>query len=233
MREFIEQSSFFGITVSFVLYTFLCFVKKKFKISTPFFNPLLISSVLIIVFLLLFNIDYEIFECTNCHVDYWITPMTICLAVPLYRHIEELKNNIAAIVIGITSGCIAHALVIIFLSRLLHLDEGLFLSVMPKSVTTAVALGLSENIGGITSVTIVGVSIAGLSGAVIGPFVLKLFKIKNPVSRGLSLGTASHAVGTSKAMELGETEGAMSSLAIVVTAILTVIVVPILLKLVE
>lgn len=227
MRDFVVNSTFFGITLSFLVYSITVYVKNKLKIKTPFFNPLLITSIIIIVFLLVTKIDYSVYNASANYVTYWLTPVTICLAIPLYRQIEKLKQNFAAVVIAIASGCVAHALILCGIVMLTKLDPILFHSILPKSVTTAIALGLSEKIGGIMSVTIVGVSIAGLSGAVFGPSILKLWKINEPVAQGLALGTASHAVGTSKAMELGEIQGAMSSLAIVVTGVLTVIVVPI------
>lgn len=227
MREFIENCSFFGITLTFVIFMILEGIRRKFKIKTPFFSPLLISSAIIIVILLVFNIDYDVYNKSTQYVTYWLTPLTISLAVPLYRRVKELKDNLAAVIISIIMGCIGHAAILIGFTILFGISPLLFHSVLPKSVTTAIALGLSDKIGGMASVTVVGVTISGLTGAVFGPLVLKLCKIKEPVAQGLAMGTASHAIGTSKAMEFGEVQGAMSSLAIVVTGILSVIIVPI------
>ena len=230
MREFIVESSFFGITLSFVTFFFFFVLKEKLRIKNPLFNPLLLASVVIICFLLVSHIDFEVYNKSASVATYWLTPATISLAIPLYRQIQKLKENLVAILISIGCGCIAHALILCVIAFFAHIDELLLRSALPKSVTTAIALALSEKVGGVTSVTIVCVTIAGISGAVIGPSILKLFRIKEPVAQGLALGTASHAVGTSKAMELGEIQGAMSSLAIVVTGILTVVVVPIAIK---
>lgn len=230
MADFILSSSFFGIVLSFAVYMFFFLIKEKFKIKNPLFNPLLWTSVVIIVFLMVTKIDFEVYNASAKYVTFWLTPVTICLAIPLYRRIKELKENILAIVISIICGCIGHALVMVVIATAVKMQDVLTYSVMPKSVTTAIAMGLAEKIGGIPAVTIVGVTIAGLSGAVIGPTILKICRIKEPVAQGLAIGTASHAVGTSKAMELGEIQGAMSSLAIVVTGVLTVIVVPIAIK---
>ena len=227
MREFIVESSFFGITLSFVTFFFFFVLKEKLRIENPLFNPLLLASAVIICFLLVSHIDFEVYNKSASVATYWLTPATISLAIPLYRQIQKLKENLMAILISIGCGCIAHALILCVIAFFAHVDELLLRSALPKSVTTAIALALSEKVGGVTSVTIVCVTIAGISGAVIGPSVLKLFGIKEPVAQGLALGTASHAVGTSKAMELGEIQGAMSSLAIVVTGVLTVVVVPI------
>ena len=227
MTDFILSSSFFGIMLSFVTFMFFFVVREKFKIKNPLFNPLLWSSTVIIIFLLVTKIDYEVYNESAKYVTYWLTPVTICLAIPLYRRIKELKENIVAIVISIICGCIGHALVMVVIAAAVKMQNVLTYSVMPKSVTTAIAMALSEKLGGIPAVTIVGVTVAGMTGAVLGPTILKICGVKEPVAQGLAMGTASHAVGTSKAMELGEIQGAMSSLAIVVTGILTVIVVPI------
>jgi len=230
MFDFILSSSFFGIALSFVTYMFFYLLKEKLQLKNPLFNPLLWSSAVIIVLLMVTKIDYEVYNASAKYVSYWLTPVTICLAIPLYRRIRELKENIVAIVISIICGCIGHALVMVVIATAVKMEHALTYSVMPKSVTTAIAMALSERLGGIPGVTIVGVTVAGMTGAVLGPSILKLFRVKEPVAQGLALGTASHAVGTSKAMELGEIQGAMSSLAIVVTGILTVIVVPIAIK---
>jgi len=227
MTDFILSSSFFGIVLSFVTFMFFFVIREKLKIKNPLFNPLLWSSTAIIIFLLVTKIDYEVYNESAKYVTYWLTPVTICLAIPLYRRINELKENIVAIVISIICGCIGHALVMVVIATAVKMQNVLTYSVMPKSVTTAIAMALSEKLGGIPAVTIVGVTVAGMTGAVLGPTILKICRVKEPVAQGLAMGTASHAVGTSKAMELGEIQGAMSSLAIVVTGILTVIVVPI------
>jgi len=227
MYDFLVSSSYFGITLSFVVYLFYFVIKEKFKIKSPFFNPLILAAATIIIFLLVTNIDFEIYNQSAKYVTYWLTPMTVCLAIPLYRQFEKLKANLAAVIISITCGCLAHVAILFVIAFAAGLDNVLLNSVLSKSVTTAIALGITQELGGIESVTIVGVTIAGLTGVSLGPLILKLVRIEEPVAKGLALGTASHAVGTSKAMEIGEIEGAMSSLAIVVTGILTVIIIPI------
>lgn len=227
MSDFLVSSSFFGIALSAVAYVLFQWLKDRFKIKNPIFNPLLLSSVLIITFLLVTKIDYDVYNASAKYATYWLTPVTICLAIPLYRQVVKLKENFFAIIVSILSGCVGHVAVLCVIALAVRLDNTLLYSVMPKSVTTAIALALSEKIGGIPAVTVVGVTVAGMTGAVLGPFILKLAHIKEPVAQGLAMGNASHAIGTSKAMELGEVQGAMSSLAIVVTGILTVIVVPI------
>ena len=224
MNELLSQSLFFGMIVSLVAYKIGFEIQKKWK--KVYLNPLLIAIVIVIGFLLITGISYETYQYGAKYLSYFLTPVTVCLAVPLYKQLEILKNNLAAILISILIGCLSHAGILIAVIILCKMDQQLLLSVMSKSVTTAIALGVTGEIGGIQGITVIGVMIAGISGAVVGPSILKLFHITEPIAQGLALGSASHAVGTSKAIELGEIQAAMSSLAIVVTGILTVIIVP-------
>ena len=210
--------------VSLVAYKIGFEIQKKWK--KVYLNPLLIAIILVIVFLLLTGISYETYQYGAKYLSYLLTPVTVCLAVPLYKQMETLKKNLAAILISIGIGCVVHAGILIAVTVLCKMDQQLLLSVMSKSVTTAIALGITGEIGGIQGITVIGVMVAGISGAVVGPTLLKLFHITEPVAQGLAMGSASHAVGTSKAIELGEIQAAMSSLAIVVTGILTVVIVP-------
>lgn len=227
MSNFILGSAFFGMALTFVVYYGFWLIKEKLKIKTPLFNPLIFAAAFIIILLTVTKIDYDTYNQGAKYLTYWLTPMTICLAVPLYRRLKELKDNFLAIIIGIAGGVIGHGLVMGVIAVMVNLDSVLLNSILPKSVTTAIALGLCNKLGGVESVTIVGVTLAGMTGAMFGPSILKLCRVTEPVAQGLAMGTASHAVGTSKAMELGELQGAMSSLAIVITGILTVIVAPI------
>lgn len=224
INEVLSESLFFGMILSLLAYKIGFEIQKKFK--KVFLNPLLIAIVLIIVFLLITGISYETYQYGAKYLSYLLTPVTVCLAVPLYKQLQTLKKNMAAILISVSIGCVAHAGVLIAVATLCQLDKQLLMSVMSKSVTTAIALGVTGEIGGIQGITVIGVMVAGISGAVLGPGILKWFHITEPVAQGLALGSASHAIGTSKAIELGEIQAAMSSLAIVVTGILTVIIVP-------
>jgi len=224
MNEMLSESLFFGMIVSLLAYKIGFEIQKKWK--KVYLNPLLIAIVLVIVFLLITGISYETYQYGAKYLSYLLTPVTVCLAVPLYKQMETLKKNLAAILISISIGCVVHAGILIAVTVLCKMDQQLLLSVMSKSVTTAIALGVTGEIGGIQGITVIGVMIAGISGAVVGPSILKMFHITEPVAQGLALGSASHAVGTSKAIELGEIQAAMSSLAIVVTGILTVVIVP-------
>ncbi len=221
----LSDSVFFGVAISIAAFWIGDKIRQKWKL--PILNPLLIATVIVIAVLLLFDIDYETYNQGAQYITFLLTPATICLAVPLYRQIEVLKKNVAAIVISILCGCVAHLLIVVGIALLFGVDGVLVLSFLPKSVTTPIALGISNEIGGIQAVTAVGVVLAGILGAVLGPVVFKVCKVTEPVAQGLGMGAPSHAIGTSKALEMGEVQGAMSSLAIVVTGILTVIIVPV------
>ena len=225
MNEFLSESVYFGVALSFLCYFAGIWFQKKYPY--PFVNPLLIAMLLVISFLLIFHIDYKTYDYGAKYITYFMTPATVCLAVPLYKQFQVLKKNALAVFLGILAGCIAHAMVVIGLMYLFSLNKVVAVSLLPKSVTTPIALGICSEVGGIQGITVIGVTIAGLSGAIIGPVLLKIFHIKEPLAQGLAIGTASHAVGTSKMVEYGEVQAAMSSLAIVVTGLLTVVIVPI------
>lgn len=225
MNDVLLSSTFFGVSISLLTYFFGMFLRKKFDYAIV--NPLLISAILTITFLLIFDVDYDTYNQGAQYLSVFLTPATICLAVPLYRQVQVLKENVVTVIVPISFGIVAHAITVISLSKLFDIENVLMLSVLPKSVTTPIAVGICNELGGIEVITIMGVMIAGIIGAVFGPIVCKLLKVEEPIAQGLGIGSASHAIGTSKALEMGEIQGAMSSLAIVVTAVLNVIVVPI------
>ena len=224
LNELLKDSVYFGMILSLATYQIGYGIQKKYK--KIYLNPLLISIVLIISFLAFAEIEFETYKMGAKYLSYFLTPVTVCLAVPLYKQLQVLKDNFIAIVISILSGCISHAAVLIFLAILCKVDNTILLSLFPKSITTAIALGVTEEIGGIAGISVAGIMIAGVGGAVVGPSWLSFLRITDPVAQGLAMGSASHAIGTSKAVEMGEIQAAMSSLAIVVNGILTVIIVP-------
>lgn len=219
--EFISLSSFFGVAISLCAYIIGLFVQSRTKKSIC--NPLLIAIVLTMVFLLASGISYEDYNISAKYLSYLLTPTTICLAVPLYRKLELLKRNFAAIIGGITSGVIASMGSVWLLCMLFGLDHTMYVTLLPKSITTAIGMGVSEELGGIVNLTVAVIILTGVLGSIIAPAVVKIFRITDPVAAGIAIGTASHAIGTSKAMEMGETEGAMSSLSIAVSGLITVI----------
>lgn len=212
---------YLGVVISLLSYGLGCVLKKKFKLAI--FNPLLISVAMTIGVLLLFRIDYDTYEKGTKVISFFLTPATVCLAVPLYEQLQVLKNNKCAILFGTLSGVITSLVVILLLALVFRLEHSHYVTLLPKSITTAIGMDLSKELGGYPSLTVAAIVITGILGNVIGGFVLKLFRITEPVAEGVALGSASHVIGTSKAMELGDIQGAMGSLSIVVAGILTVI----------
>lgn len=225
MNEFLLNSTYFGIVLSLLCYW--AALKISAKVKSTLCNPLLVASAIIIALLLIFHVDYETFDKGASYLTYFLNPATVCLAVPLYRQFQVLKTNMKAILLGIAAGCMACMVTIAGLAMVFALPQEVTISVLPKSITTAIAIGLSQEMGGISSITVVCVVITGISGACIASVLFKLFKIEEPVAQGLAAGTAAHAIGTSRALELGEIQGAMSSLAIAVTGLMTVVLVPV------
>ena len=224
MREFIENSVFFGVMVTFASYALGMLLKKRFK--TALFNPLLVSIALILVFLLATGVSYDSYaEGADC-ISYLLTPATICLAVPLYQQMELLKQNYKAVVAGILAGALSRMTCVLALAAMFHFSHEAYVTFLPKSITTAIGIGVSEELGGYVSVTVVVIVVTGVLGNIFAEQALKLMRIKEPIAKGIAIGSASHAVGTAKAMELGPIEGAMSSLSIVVSGILTVVGAP-------
>ena len=222
MSNFLENSVFFGVFISVITYEIGVLIKKKLKLAI--FNPLLISIALIIVFLLAFHIKYNVYESGAQYLSYFLTPATVALAVPLYEQIEPLKKNWKAIVAGILSGALTSALCVLAVALIFQLDHKQYVTLLPKSITTAIGMGLSEELGGIVTITVAVIVVTGVIGNMFAESICKLFHITDPVAKGIGIGSASHAMGTAKAMEMGEIEGAMSSLSIAVSGLLTVIV---------
>jgi predicted murein hydrolase (TIGR00659 family) len=214
-------SPFFGIAVSIA--SFWLGVKLQKRTHLVICNPLLIAVVVVSALLVIFKIPYEYYNNGGSFINMFLAPVTACLAVSIYSHIETLKKNWLPIAVGCTAGSITSMLSVYALCRLFALDKTLTYSLIPKSVTTPIAISISAAHGGIVPLTLVAVVITGLLGGVFSPPLIKLFRVKDAMTAGLSIGTCSHAIGTSKALELGETEGAMSGLAIGVSGIVTVL----------
>ena len=228
MRELID-APLFGITISLLAFEFGSFIYKKTKVAV--FNPLLISQLLIIMFLLKFKISLEAYNKGGQMIAFFLAPATVILAVPLYKKINVLKKNALPIIAGITVGSIVSMGSVILLSKLFNVDIAIKNSLVPKSVTVPIGVEISKQLGGIQSITVAAIVVTGILGSIIGPSICKLLRIKDKVAVGTAIGTASHAVGTTKAMELGDTEGAMSSLSIGVAGLVTVILAPLIVKL--
>ena len=220
MKEFLTSSVYFGVLIILAAYGIGMIMKKKFKLAI--FNPVLIAIVLIIAFLAVFDIDYVAYNSGAKYISYLLTPATICLAVPLYEQFEVLKKNATAVMLGITSGVITSLCCILALAVLFGLDHTAYVTFLPKSVTTAIGMGISEELGGNVAISVGVIIITGVLGNMFSGFICKVFRITEPIAKGIGIGSASHVIGTSKALEMGEVEGAMSSLSIVVAGLMTV-----------
>ena len=221
MKELLTESVYFGVTISIVSYGIGLFLKKKLKWGI--LNPLLVSILFVVGFLILFDIDYDMYNQTAKYLSYLLTPATVALAMPLYQKITLLKKNGLAVFLGILSGVLSSLLSVLAMAWLFGLSHREYVTLLPKSITTAIGMGVSDELGGITTITVAVIIVTGVLGNVIGQSVCKLFKIYEPIAVGLALGTSAHAIGTAKALELGEVEGAMSSLSIVVSGLITVV----------
>ena len=215
---------YFGVFVSLFAYLIGMELKKKF--GWPVLNPLLVAIILVIAFLKATGITYTDYNEGASYISYFLTPATVCLAIPLYKQLELLKKNLAAVLCGITTGVAGSALSIFAMSLVFRLEHVHYVSLLPKSITTAIGMGVSEEAGGIVTITIVSIIFTGILGNIVAEGWFKLVGIREPIAKGLALGTAAHAIGTSKALELGEVEGAMSSLSIAVAGLMTVAAVP-------
>lgn len=225
MNGLLMNSLYFGMVISVGTYLFGVWLRKKVPLAI--LNPLLVSIILTIAFLLVFKIDYQDYNKGAGYLSYFLTPATVCLAIPLYKQLELLKHHFAAVAGGIVSGVLASAFSIFALSKLFGLGHEHYVTLLPKSITTAIGIGVSDKMGGIVTMTVVSICITGILGNIVADKLLKWCRIEEPIAKGLAIGTSAHALGTTKAMELGEIEGAMSSLSIVVAGILTVITVSI------
>lgn len=224
MTQYID-TPLFGVGISIMVYTLSSYISRRLRIKL--LNPLLLTMVILVGMLLLLDIDYSIYNKGGQIISFFLGPATVVLAVPLYKQIHLLKANVLPIIIGISVGSIAGIISILTLGKLFNLDLILIASLIPKSTTTPIAMEISTLLGGNPSLTVTFVVITGISGYVFGEKVLEIVGIKDPIAKGIALGTATHAVGTAKAIEMGEVEGAMSSLSIGLAGIITVFLVPV------
>ncbi len=211
----------FGVLLTILAYEFGVFCNKKLK--TPLANPLLIADILIITVILIFKIPYENYEKGGKVIELFLSPATAVLAVKMYEQLELLKKEWLPIIIASTVGALTSVLTVTILCKLLFLSPEITASLFPKSVTTAIALPLSVQLGGIESVTVIAITVTGIMGAVFAPAFIKLLNIRSSVAAGVAIGTSSHALGTTKAIEIGDVEGAVSGISIGIAGLATVI----------
>lgn len=221
MKEMLSDSQYFGLILSLGAYIAGLLLKRKYKLFI--FNPLLIAIALTITILVILDIDYQSYNSSAKYLGYLLTPATVCLAIPLYEQFAMLKKNLTAILIGISSGVITSCATIFAMSLIFRLGHVEYVTLLPKSITTAIGIGLSDELNGYIAITVAAIMITGLFGNIAGEFLCRITGVKHPVARGIAIGTSTHVMGTAKAMELGEIEGAMSSLSVAVAGIITVV----------
>ena len=220
MKEFVSNSMFFGVTLSLAAYAVGILAKRRLKLFI--FNPLLVAIALTIAVLLVTGIEYDAYNSSAKYLSYLLTPATICLAIPLYEQYKLLKKNFTAIIVGIASGVLTSLTTIFLMALLFKLGHYEYITLLPKSITTAIGIGLSQELEGYVSITVASIMITGLFGNIAGDIICKVCGIKHPVARGIAIGTSAHVMGTAKALQMGQIEGAMSSLSIAVAGCMTV-----------
>ena len=218
------ESPLFGILLSIITYEIGTYTYKK--VNSSIANPLLISVILSMTFLHLTGISYREFYIGGEYINFLLGPATVALIVPLYEKRHLLKENLLAIIAGIIAGSLTAVVSILVCCKIFNLSTPLTISLMPKSITTAIAVELTNEFGGMAAITAVAIMLTGIEGAIIGPEFLRKVGIKDPVATGIAIGTASHAIGTSRARKIGDVEGAMSGLSIAVAGLVTVIMMP-------
>lgn len=220
MLDFLTQSAFFGAVLSLAAYEVGLYCKKRWRLAI--FNPLLIAIALVVAALALLKIPYSTYQSGAKYISWLLTPATVCLAIPLYEQLALLKKNALAIAAGILAGVLTSVTLVLLFAVVFHFSHAEYVTFLPKSVTTAIGMGVSEQLGGNVSITVVVIVITGVLGNILAEPICRLFAITHPIAKGIGIGAASHAIGTAKAMELGQVEGAMSGLAIAVSGLLTV-----------
>lgn len=219
------SSPLFGVLLTLIAFQIGLYISKKTGIVV--FNPLLIAIIFIIGILTVFKVPYVSYNTGGQYITFLLIPGTIVMAVPLYKKIELIKKDFMPIMVGIIVGSTTAVLSVVLLSKLFKLPEDLTLSLVPKSITTAIGVEVSQTIGGLPAITTTAIIVTGILGAILSPLMIKVFRVKDKIAAGIGIGTSSHAIGTSKALEIGEVEGAMSSAAIGLAGIVTAIIAPI------
>ena len=227
MAELLQNFSLFPLVLTLGSYQIGLWCQKKTK--SAICNPLLIAALICIGALLLIGMDPLVYASGTAGISWLLTPATVCLAVPLYEQLKELKGHLAGILVGIVAGTLTSLLCVFAMCKAFGLDAILTASLLPKSVTTAIGLALTESANGLSALTAAAIIITGILGNLTGSFLCKILRITHPIAQGVGFGTASHVIGTSRATEVNPLAGAVSSLSLAVAGILTAILFPLIL----
>lgn len=219
MTEFITGSSYFAISLSLICYLLASRLQKRFP--TPLLNPLVVSSAVIILILVVLDIPNEVYQEGCSIMTYLLTPATICYSISFYEQFQALKRHLPGVILGVVCGAVCSLGSIYLLCMVFDLDRAITLSLLPKSITTAIGVALSSEIGGIAAITTAAICITGNLGNMIGPMLCKLFRLEEPIAQGVAFGTSSHVIGTAKAIEMSQLAGAVSSLSLTIAALVT------------
>ena len=222
------DTEIFGVILTILFFNIGIYIQKK--TNKPIFNPLLIAILGIILFLSITKIPYESYKLGGDRINFFLGPVTIVLAVPLYKQFDLFKKYLLEILIGISCGVVVSFITVKLIGHFTNADVDIINSLIPKSITTPMGISLTKTLNGVEAITVVSIILTGILGAIISPIVFKIGKINNPVAKGIALGTSAHALGTTKALEMGEVEGAMSGLSIGISGIITVILIPIIIN---
>lgn len=222
------DTEIFGVILTILFFNIGIYIQKK--TNKPIFNPLLVAILGIILFLSITKIPYESYKLGGDRINFFLGPVTIVLAVPLYKQFDLFKKYLLEILIGISCGVVVSFISIKLIGHFTNADVDIINSLIPKSITTPMGISLTKTLSGVEAITVVSIILTGILGAIISPIVFKIGKINNPVAKGIALGTSAHALGTTKALEMGEVEGAMSGLSIGISGIITVILIPIIIN---
>ena len=222
------DTEIFGVILTILFFNIGIYIQKK--TNKPIFNPLLIAILGIILFLSITKIPYESYKLGGDRINFFLGPVTIVLAVPLYKQFDLFKKYLLEILIGISCGVVVSFISVKLIGHFTNADVDIINSLIPKSITTPMGISLTKTLNGVEAITVVSIILTGILGAIISPIVFKIGKINNPVAKGIALGTSAHALGTTKALEMGEAEGAMSGLSIGISGIITVILIPIIIN---
>ena len=222
MTELLYNSTYFSISLTLVAYAIGAGIQKKWK--SPIFNPILIGTILVICVLNALDIPASVYQRNCAGLSYLMTPATICLSIACYEQFQKLKDHIAAIFISILAGTISCLGMVSVLCRSFALDQTLTMSLLPKSITTAIGVAISQELGGIGAITTAAIILTGIIGNILGPWLCKVLKLRSEIAQGAAFGTASHVIGTAKATEMSALTGAVSSFSLTVCGLLTALI---------
>ena len=222
MTELLAGSAYFSIALTLIAYSLGAAIQKKWK--SPFCNPILIGTVLVILVLKVLDIPAAVYQKNCTALSCLMTPATICLAISCYEQFRELRQHLTAVILAVLAGAVSCLGMVFLLCRAFSLDQILTLSLLPKSITTAIGVAISEELGGIGAITTAAIILSGIMGNVLGPWLCRVYGLQSDIARGVAFGTASHVIGTAKASELSELTGAVSSFSLTVCGLFTALI---------